>query len=271
MTQKKLFLSSLNLALSVSSSHAQCHFQHHRLNLLQCDEHFSRVTMKLRLRSLKNFIIFTICGCLALFIIQSITKSSLNVQNSQKYLKNWLQSVQNLEKSCRDWHDYEFIDKEKKRVGPGEHGKALNLSNSRDIEENEKFIKETGLAVIVSNKISVNRSIPDQRNVECQSVQYPAHLPNVSVIIIFYNEAKSVLLRTVHAVVNRTPKELLHEVILVNDKSSNEELYEPLQSYVEENFNGLVKIKNLKERKGLIVTRLEGAEIATGEILVFFE
>lgn len=219
--------------------------------------------MKLRLRSLRNFVIFTVCGCVALFVIQSIAKSSLSVQRSQKHLKS--------AQKCRDWHDYKFIDEEKKRVGCGEHGKAFNLTNARDIEENRKLFKQTGVSVLVSDKISVNRSIPDSRNVECQRVKYPADLPNVSVIIIFYNEPMSVLLRTVHAVVNRTPRELLHEVILVNDKSSNEELYESLESYVKRNFNGLVTIKALKERKGLIVTRLDGAAIATGEILVFLE
>ena len=70
---------------------------------------------------------------------------------------------------------------------------------------------------------------------------------------------------------NRTPKELLHEIILVNDKSTKKELYEPLQNYVDENFKGIVKILNLPERKGLIVTRMEGAKIATGEVLVFLD
>lgn len=79
---------------------------------------------------------------------------------------------------------------------------------------------------------------------------------------------KSVLLRTVHSVINRTPSELLHEVILVNDNSSNLELYGPLRDYVKENFPTLVKIKNLKMRNGLIRTRLEGARMATGEVLV---
>jgi polypeptide N-acetylgalactosaminyltransferase len=75
-----------------------------------------------------------------------------------------------------------------------------------------------------------------------------------------------------HSIVNRTPPELLHEIILVNDLSSNVELYDPLKDYIAENFQSTtIRIKNLKERKGLIVTRLEGAEIATGEVLVFFE
>ena len=45
-------------------------------------------------------------------------------------------------------------------------------------------------------------------------------LPNSSVIVIFHNEGWSVLLRTVHSVIDRSPPELLHEVILVDDKST---------------------------------------------------
>lgn len=46
------------------------------------------------------------------------------------------------------------------------------------------------------------------------------------------------------------------------------ELYDPLEDYVKQNFNGLVKIFVQKERRGLVVGRLEGARIAKGEVLV---
>lgn len=76
------------------------------------------------------------------------------------------------------------------------------------------------------------------------------------------------LLRTIHSVYNRTPRELLLEIILINDNSTMNELYEPLEDYVKRNFDGVVKVFVQKERRGLVVGRLEGARMAKGEVLV---
>lgn len=90
-------------------------------------------------------------------------------------------------------------------------------------------------------------------------------------MIIFYNELTSLLLRTVHSVYNRTPYELLHEILLVNDGSTKQELFKPLQTYLHKHFDNRVKIVNLKGRKGLIVARMEGARRATGDVLMFLD
>lgn len=96
-------------------------------------------------------------------------------------------------------------------------------------------------------------------------------LPKVSIIIVFFDEYLSVLLRAVHSIYNRTPRELLVEIILVNDGSTIVELYEPLHSYVKQNFKGLVTILTMKDRRGLVVGRLEAARKAKGEVLVGVE
>ncbi len=53
----------------------------------------------------------------------------------------------------------------------------------------------------------------------CRSVDYPKDLPTASVVIVFKNERWSPVLRTVYSVLNRSPKEYLKEVILVDDQS----------------------------------------------------
>lgn len=62
-----------------------------------------------------------------------------------------------------DWHDWKFVEYEKSRSGPGEHGKPVFLTDPQDVLLNEKLFKKEGLYVLVSDKISVNRSIPDNR------------------------------------------------------------------------------------------------------------
>jgi cellulose synthase/poly-beta-1,6-N-acetylglucosamine synthase-like glycosyltransferase len=56
----------------------------------------------------------------------------------------------------------------------------------------------------------------------CLSKRYPVEdLPTTSVVIIFRNEALTVLLRTVTSVKERSPEHLLHEIILVDDFSDH--------------------------------------------------
>ena len=55
--------------------------------------------------------------------------------------------------------------------------------------------------------------------IRCKYWHYPTKLPTASVILVFHNEGWSTLMRTVHSVINMSPPELLHEVVMVDDFS----------------------------------------------------
>lgn len=53
----------------------------------------------------------------------------------------------------------------------------------------------------------------------CRDLKYRENLPDTSVVVCFHNEAWSVLLRTVHSILDRSPPHLLKEIIMVDDFS----------------------------------------------------
>lgn len=172
----------------------------------------------------------------------------------------------------KDWNDYDLMKRDLQRVGFGEHGKGEVLREINDINENERLFEENGMFVLVSDKISVNRSIPDFRHENCLKKKYYAKLPRISIIIIFNDEIFSVFKRTLHSLYNRTPHELVKEVILVNDNSSKEYLYSPLRIYIEEHFPQFkFHIINLNQRHGLMQARVIGAKAAKSEFLFIME
>ncbi|XP_072040077.1 LOW QUALITY PROTEIN: polypeptide N-acetylgalactosaminyltransferase 10-like [Amphiura filiformis] len=129
--------------------------------------------------------------------------------------------------------------------------------------------KANGFNQRVSELVSLDRSIPDIRNARCKDIKYLAKLPNASIVIPFHNEAMSTLQRTVHSVLNRSPPELIHEIILVDDFSDRDFLKGPLDAYMAR--FPKVKIIRLDQREGLIRTRLIGGKKATGDVLLYLD
>nr|CAI5853458.1 unnamed protein product [Callosobruchus analis] len=99
--------------------------------------------------------------------------------------------------------------------------------------------------------------------------RYLKDLPATSVIICFHNEAWSVLLRTVHSVIDRSPAHLIEEIILVDDFSDMQHLKQPLEEYWAS--EPKVKIVRANKREGLIRARLLGAANAKGPVLTYLD
>uniref|UniRef100_A0A8C0CFG6 Polypeptide N-acetylgalactosaminyltransferase n=1 Tax=Balaenoptera musculus TaxID=9771 RepID=A0A8C0CFG6_BALMU len=121
----------------------------------------------------------------------------------------------------KDWHDKEAIKRDAQRVGNGEQGRPFPMT---DAERVDQAYRENGFNIYVSDKISLNRSLPDIRHPNCNSKRYLETLPNTSIIIPFHNEGWSSLLRTVHSVLNRSPPELIAEIVLVDDFSDRDRI-----------------------------------------------
>lgn len=111
------------------------------------------------------------------------------------------------------------------------------------------------LNVTASDLNSVDRDVTDTRPAQCVNV--PAtHLPKASVVIPFYNEAPSMLLRTIHSLLRRTPRSLLADIVLVDDASTHDALRKPLEDYIM--LLPVVRLIRNEHREGLIRSRLIG-------------
>jgi len=167
-------------------------------------------------------------------------------------------------------HDEFAIDLANIVPGLGEGGEPVVLSG-HEATQAEAVIKKEAFNLVVSDKISYTREVPDTRDSRCKAVYYDKELPSTSVIIIFTNEAWSPLIRTIWSVLNRSPDHLIHEIILVDDFSDKPHLKGKLERYISTKLPSKVKLMRLRKREGLIRARLEGARAATGEVMLYLD
>ncbi|XP_004517479.1 putative polypeptide N-acetylgalactosaminyltransferase 9 isoform X2 [Ceratitis capitata] len=156
---------------------------------------------------------------------------------------------------------------------PGEMGKPVVLPTNMTAEM-KKAVDDgwtnNAFNQYVSDMISVHRSLPDPRDAWCKEPgRYLDNLPPTDVIICFHNEAWSVLLRTVHSVLDRSPSHLINEIILVDDFSDMPHTKQQLDDY----FSAYPKVKILRapSREGLIRARLLGARHATAPVITYLD
>lgn len=162
------------------------------------------------------------------------------------------------------------------QLQPANLGAELSPEMGMIFNEADQQLRDTGyhrhaFNVLISTRLGYHRELPDTRDPQCRENVYPLALPSASVVICFFNEAFSALLRTVHSVLDRTPPYLLHEIILVDDHSELDELKDDLDRYLKDQLDAKVKLVRNPKREGLIRGRMIGASHATGEVLVFLD
>ena len=143
---------------------------------------------------------------------------------------------------------------------------AVSYAEKGRVKEGEDPFQKNRFNQEVSDAIPSNRPVPDTRHHACHSKTYNVSaLPTTSVVITFHNEARSTLLRTIVSVLNRSPPNLIREIILVDDFSDNPDDGGELKSI------GKVKVIRNKQREGLMRSRVIGANAASAETLTFLD
>ncbi|XP_011329669.1 polypeptide N-acetylgalactosaminyltransferase 5 isoform X1 [Ooceraea biroi] len=152
---------------------------------------------------------------------------------------------------------------------PGEMGAAVHIAPENEAKQQELF-KLNQFNLMASDMISLNRSLKDIRLEGCKNKKHPKYLPDTSIVIVFHNEAWTTLLRTVWSVINRSPRSLLKEIILVDDASEREHLKQDLEDYIT-TLPVPTYVYRTEKRSGLIRARLLGAKHVKGQVITFLD
>ncbi|XP_066144540.1 polypeptide N-acetylgalactosaminyltransferase 1-like [Euwallacea fornicatus] len=209
---------------------------------------------------MKLLISLLIIGCV---IIVYLRHKPANWVNLQVYEKLGLLGDTPFEQQLREWES-------KIIPGLGDNGEPAYL-DGEDLIAGERALKKLALNTVLSNRMPLDRKLRDPRNSKCKELKYSPTI-KASVIVIFYNELMSVILRTVWSVLLQTPSQLLEEIILVDDCSTDDSLKELLDYYLNTRLrNHNIKLIRLKHRMGLIRARLQGAREAQGDVLIFLD
>lgn len=170
-----------------------------------------------------------------------------------------------------------LVEKKSKKLFPDsalfkEWGENLSEDDQR---EAQGLFEKYGYNVFLSDRLPLDRALPDTRDPRCLKKTYPKDLPTVGVVLIYLNEALSILKRALHSIIDRTPKDLLKEIILVDDNSSNEDLKGDLDAYVKslEQQNPSVRIIRVRhsEQQGLAYARASGWRAASADVVAILD
>ena len=119
-------------------------------------------------------------------------------------------------KEVKDWHTFLGLD------NPGFLGEPVELADNLSEQLKQRIQdgwEKFSYNEFVSSLIPLDRFLPDIRSEYCKNVKYSKNLPKATIVIIFHNESWSMLLRTIHSILNRSTKDLVEGITLVDDCS----------------------------------------------------
>ncbi|XP_049293424.1 putative polypeptide N-acetylgalactosaminyltransferase 9 isoform X2 [Anopheles funestus] len=157
-------------------------------------------------------------------------------------------------------------------IPPGDMGTPVEIDfNDTDVEKlADDGMFEHGFNQYSADLMSLRRRLPEIRDRWCREPgRYRADLPQTSIVIVFYNELWSVLVRTVHSILDRSPAQLVREIVLVDDFSNFPHLKTQLEDYFAN--NPKVRIIRAPKRLGLIRARMLGGKSTNTDIITFLD
>uniref|UniRef100_A0A8C2GCR2 Polypeptide N-acetylgalactosaminyltransferase n=1 Tax=Cyprinus carpio TaxID=7962 RepID=A0A8C2GCR2_CYPCA len=140
-----------------------------------------------------------------------------------------------------------------------------------DQRKAEELFQKYGYNAFLSDQLPLDRELPDTRDHRCIGREYPHNLPTLSVVLIYLDEALSVIQRAICSIINRTPAHLLKEIILVDDHKDLKTQLHVYISSINEKHPGLVKMVTHSEQKGLSQARISGWKAATGDVVAILD
>lgn len=98
---------------------------------------------------------------------------------------------------------------------------TITVQNDKEKQREDFGLRRFSFNVLTSDKIGPRRNLPDFRHKLCKNLSYPSpeRLPNATIVIVYHNEALSVLIRMINSIFDRSPSKLIHEILLLDDWS----------------------------------------------------